>query len=73
VTLAALVAAVTAAQALAFLDAGGRRAPDAALPASADGTLELPAPDWRIRRRTWTPDPSCACRAADHAAARDGP
>jgi bacteriocin biosynthesis cyclodehydratase domain-containing protein len=64
VTLAALVAALTAAQALAFVDVGGRHAPDAALPPTVDGTLELPAPDWRIRRRSWLPDPDCPCGAA---------
>ncbi|ONH33820.1 thiamine biosynthesis protein ThiF [Pseudofrankia asymbiotica] len=62
VTLAAQVSALTAAQALAFLDAGG--ALDA-LPATASGTLEIATPDWRIRRRTWQPHADCPCGAAD--------
>lgn len=62
VTLAAQVSALTAAQALAFLDAG----PTAAtLPATAAGTLEIATPDWRVRRRSWRPHADCPCGAAD--------
>ena len=57
VTLATLVASVTALQALGFLDDPGLRA------ATVDGTLELQLPDWRIRRRSWPPHPDCDCGA----------
>jgi hypothetical protein len=67
VTLAALVSALTAAQALAFLDAvataPGRPTATAALPATAGGTLEVEVPDWRIRRRSWAPQSACPCQA----------
>lgn len=53
--LAVAVAAQTAMQALAFLDA-------AALPTTAGGTLELVLPDWRWRRRSWQVHPDCDCR-----------
>jgi hypothetical protein len=73
VTLATLVSALAAAQALAFVDAGdagksgGAAAgpiDDLAVPATAGGTLEIATPDWRIRRRTWPPHPDCPCRTA---------
>ncbi|ADP78848.1 ThiF family adenylyltransferase [Pseudofrankia inefficax] len=85
VTLATLVGALAAAQALAFLDAGpaiagrfagpGAAAPGSGeavgrpVPATADGTLEIATPDWRIRRRTWPLHPDCPCRAARSATA----
>src|SRR5579859_7621479 len=56
--LAAMTATLAAAQALAYLDRPG------AVPATADGTLELVLPDWQWRRRTWRPHPACACGAA---------
>lgn len=52
--LALAVAAQTALQALAFLDA-------ASLPATVGGTLELVLPDWRWRRRSWQLHPDCGC------------
>jgi bacteriocin biosynthesis cyclodehydratase domain-containing protein len=55
--LAAMTAAVTAAQALAFVDRPG------SLPATANGTLEVVLPDWQWRRRTWAPHPACGCGA----------
>ncbi|MBL7489511.1 thiamine biosynthesis protein ThiF [Frankia sp. AgW1.1] len=80
VTLATLVGALAAAQALAFLDAGPAKAGGPAepagaapspheafggpVPATAGGTLEIATPDWRIRRRTWPLHPDCPCRAA---------
>jgi bacteriocin biosynthesis cyclodehydratase domain-containing protein len=48
--------AIASIQALAFLD--GEH------PATVDGTLESSLPDWRIRRRSWTPHPRCDCAAA---------
>lgn len=51
--LAAMVAAVTAGQALAFLD--GHR------PETVGGTLEVRLPSWRLRRRTVGLHPSCGC------------
>ena len=61
VTLAAQVSALTAAQALAFLDGP---AGAGALPATAAGTLEIASPDWRVRRRTWRAHPGCPCGLA---------
>jgi len=61
VTLAAQVSALAAAQALAFLDAGAAGDPP---PATAEGTLEIASPDWRVRRRSWRPHPDCPCGAA---------
>ena len=55
--LAAMTATLAAAQALAYLDRPG------AVPATADGTLELVLPDWQWRRRTWPPHPACRCGA----------
>lgn len=51
--LAVAVAAQAAAQALALLDGQ--------TPATVDGSLELTLPDWRWRRRTWTPHVDCGC------------
>lgn len=55
VTLAALVSATAAAQALAWIDSGATAA------ATVNGTLELTTPDWRFRRRSWPPHPACGC------------
>jgi bacteriocin biosynthesis cyclodehydratase domain-containing protein len=55
VALAATIAGVAAMAALEFLD-GGR-------PATIEGTLEMQAPDWRLRRRTWPIHPDCDCLA----------
>lgn len=55
VSLASLVASITALQALAFVDGAD--------PATVEGTLEIQLPDWRIRRRTWPPHPDCDCGA----------
>lgn len=49
--------AIAAIQALAFLDGEA--------PATIDGTLEVNLPDWRVRRRSWPPHPSCECRGPD--------
>ena len=51
--LAAATAALAAGQVLAVLD-GGR-------PTSVNGTLELRLPEWRLRRRGWSPHPACGC------------
>ncbi len=56
--LGAAVAALAAAQALAFIDTAGSGT------AVMNGTLELAVPDWRWRRRTWPPHPHCTCGAA---------
>lgn len=55
VAVCALTAAMTAVQALAFLD--GER------PATFDGTLEFRLPDWRVRRRHWSRHSECSCAA----------
>jgi hypothetical protein len=60
VALAAMAAALGAAQALAFID-------DAVPPAVLDGTLEVVLPGWQWRRRTWQPHPLCPCGAAGRA------
>jgi hypothetical protein len=60
VTLAAMAAALGAAQALAFIDGAVR-------PAVLDGTLEVVLPGWQWRRRTWLPHPACQCGAAGRA------
>ena len=52
--LAVAVAAQTVMQALGFLDGQG-------LPSAAGGTLEMTAPDWRWRRRSWQLHPDCDC------------
>lgn len=54
--LLAIVAGTAALQALEHLD-GGR-------PATVDGTVELALPDWRLRRRSWSPHPDCTCGLA---------
>ena len=53
VAVCALTAAITAIQALSFLD--GEQ------PATADGTLEITLPDWRVRRRHWPRHANCGC------------
>ena len=58
--LAAIVAAHAAREALAFLD--GLTDDTLPAPATVGGTLELALPDWRLRRRSWTPHPACGCR-----------
>lgn len=62
--LASAVVGLAALQALAFLDRSAPAAsPDrTAQPAACfDATLELTVPDWRARRRSWTPHPGCGC------------
>jgi len=54
--LATTVAAQAVAQALAFIDQDGQ------VPAVTNGTLELVLPGWQWRRRSWQPNPQCACR-----------
>jgi len=62
VVLASQAAAITALQVLALLDGDD--------PATLDGTLEVRLPDWRVRRRTWPPHPSCPCGASQPSARR---
>jgi hypothetical protein len=69
-TLATLVAALAAMQALAFVDAGTPGPAGGQVPACADGTLEFAVPDWRIRRRSWPVHPNCPCRTARSTAVR---
>jgi hypothetical protein len=57
--LAAAVAAQAASVVTAFAD-GGPLAH-----ATINGTLELVAPGWQWRRRTWRPHPACCCGASD--------
>ncbi len=52
--LAALAAALAAAQVLDFLD--GNRAPDV-----IEATLEVRPPDWQMCRRAWPPHVDCGC------------
>lgn len=52
--LAVGVASHAALQVLALLD-------EVAAPAAVDGTLELALPDYRWRRRSWSPHPACDC------------
>jgi hypothetical protein len=70
--LAAMTAAVAAAQALAFIDRAGGNGNHGssggyggygAAPVTENGTLEVVLPDWQWRRRTWEPHPACACGA----------
>jgi bacteriocin biosynthesis cyclodehydratase domain-containing protein len=56
--LAAAVAAQAAAIVVAFADGG------ALAQAAASGTLELLAPGWQWRRRSWRPHPACCCGAS---------
>lgn len=51
--LTAATAALAAGQVLAWLDGSS--------PATVNGTLELRLPDWRLRRRGWSPHPACGC------------
>jgi hypothetical protein len=53
VALATIIAGAAAMQALQFLDGDS--------PASIEGSLEMHAPDWRIRRRSWPVHPECDC------------
>jgi hypothetical protein len=55
--LAAAVAAQAAAMVVAFADGGGPAQ------AAVNGTLELVAPGWQWRRRSWRPHPACCCGA----------
>jgi bacteriocin biosynthesis cyclodehydratase domain-containing protein len=55
--LAAMAAALAAAQALALIDQAG------SAPVTVDGTLEVVLPGWQWRRRTWRPHPACVCGA----------
>jgi bacteriocin biosynthesis cyclodehydratase domain-containing protein len=59
VVLASQIASICAAQVLQHLDGG--------YPTTRNGTLEIRLPDWRVRRRSWQPHPSCGCHwpAAD--------
>jgi bacteriocin biosynthesis cyclodehydratase domain-containing protein len=68
VALATLVASVAALQLLAWID-GTDRAGSGSTLATQNGTLELTLPDWRIRRRRWSPHPSCGCHWPGGAAA----
>ena len=61
VVLAAFAAVLTTLEALAFVDAGGD--PCRPPPGTANGTLELRPPDWRLRRRTRSPHPDCPCQS----------
>jgi hypothetical protein len=56
--LAAAVAAQAAAVVVAFADGG------ASAQAAVNGTLELVAPGWQWRRRSWRPHPACCCGAS---------
>jgi hypothetical protein len=66
VVLATVVAGVAALQVLGALDGADpadRWAPSGAwteLP-THNGTVELALPDWRLRRRAWSPHPHCGC------------
>lgn len=63
VALSAVVAGLTALQALAVLDGD--------TPAAAGGTLELGLQDLRLRRRSWGVHPACGCATARAAAGDD--
>jgi hypothetical protein len=67
--LAAATAALAAAQALAFIDAGGRSAARGL--STVNGTLELVLPDWQWHRRTWLPHPGCTCGATGERGPRE--
>ena len=54
VSLLAILAGHAVAQGLAFLDGDEEIA-------TRNGTLEIWAPDWRVRRRGWAPHPECGC------------
>lgn len=53
VATAVTAAGVAAAEILRFLDGDE--------PATVEGTLEILAPDWRVRRRSWPAHPDCDC------------
>ena len=57
--LAAAVTAQAAAIVVAFADGG-----EALTQAVVNGTLELIAPGWQWRRRSWQPHPACCCGAS---------
>ena len=71
VALATLVASVAVLQVLTAIDSGdtttnrrtelGKPSRPTKLP-THDGTLEVTLPDWRIRRRGWSPHPACGCQ-----------
>jgi bacteriocin biosynthesis cyclodehydratase domain-containing protein len=69
VALATLVASVAALQVLEEIDAAaGATTADATSRtpcATYNGTLEITLPDWRIRRRSWSPHPACGCHWPD--------
>jgi hypothetical protein len=54
VSLLAILAGHAVAQGLALLDGDEEIA-------THNGTLEISAPDWRVRRRGWAPHPECGC------------
>jgi hypothetical protein len=54
VSLLAILAGHAVAQGLALLDGDDEIA-------THNGTLEISAPDWRVRRRGWAPHPECGC------------
>lgn len=54
--LALLTAATCALHALSFLDRPERPSP------LLNATIEICPPDWRVRRRVWSPHPDCSCR-----------
>lgn len=56
-----VLAAAVAAQAAAIVVAFADGAPPAQ--AAVNGTLELIAPGWQWRRRSWRPHPACCCGA----------
>jgi hypothetical protein len=65
--LATVVAGLAALQVLAVLDAADPANRWIAGGAWADlptrnGTVELCLPDWRLRRRGWSPHPHCGCQ-----------
>ncbi len=57
-----ILAAAVAAQAAAVVVAFADQAPLAQ--AAVNGTLELLAPGWQWRRRSWRPHPACCCGAS---------
>jgi hypothetical protein len=56
VSLCVATAGMAAGQVLRFLDGE--------TPETLDGTVECQLPDWRFRRRSWSPHHECDCRAA---------
>lgn len=57
--LAAAVAAQAASVVIAFADG------EPSAQAAVNGTLEIVAPGWQWRRRSWRPHPACCCGASD--------